>query len=235
MRILLLGGTAEARELAAELVDDGHAVVTSLAGRVARPRLPVGEVRVGGFGGVQGLRDAAESFDAVVDATHPFSEQISDNAARACNGKPLLRLERPGWSGEFDWVDDHDEAAARAAQHERPFVTVGRQELGRFLPRLAAKRVMARVVDPPDLELPPFWQLILSRGPYRLVDERRLMDGHATDVLVTKNSGGNYTWPKVEAALERSIPVVMVRRPPGPDGVEVVNDVDAALQWVAAR
>lgn len=238
VRILILGGTGEARSLAAELVDRGQQVVTSLAGRVSDPVLPVGEVRSGGFGGVRGLLDylVGQRVSVVVDATHPFATGITGNAVVACPmaGVRLLRLARPGWeqhplADTFCWVGGMDHARDAAERFgTRPFLTTGRQSLEVFS-GWDDRYVLARVVDPPEWVVPRTWEVLRSRGPYGYAAERALMADRRVDVVVTKDSGGALTEAKLRAAHDLAVPVVVVRRPKAPDGVEVVDSVAATV------
>ena len=244
VRVLVLGGTGEARALAAALLERGVDVVSSLAGRVSAPALPVGTVRVGGFGGVDGLAEhlVTEGFDHVVDATHPFAARITANAVAATSrvGVPLLRLQRPGWAGHplagaFTWVDDVDAARdAAEALGRRPFITTGRQQLEAFA-AWDDRYVLARVVDPPDWDVPTSWEVLRARGPYAYAAERELLDSRRIDVLLTKDSGGALTEAKLDAAHDAGVPVVVVRRPPAPDGVRVVESVADVVSAVGLR
>ncbi|MCG8918865.1 cobalt-precorrin-6A reductase [Actinokineospora sp. PR83] len=237
--VLILGGTAEARALAAVLHErPSTRVVSSLAGRVARPRLPVGEVRVGGFGGPDRLAEylRAESVTAVVDATHPFAERISASAATAAGAAavPLVLLRRPGWTPRpgdaWHWVDDLTAAAALLPDlGDRVFLTTGRQGLPAFA--AAPQWFLVRCVDPPDPPLPARCELLLDRGPYTLDGELALMRAHRVEVLVTKDSGGPLTVAKLDAARELGLPVVVVRRPGTPD-VPVLASVPGVVDWL---
>ncbi|GHG76209.1 precorrin-6A reductase [Amycolatopsis acidiphila] len=239
--VLVLGGTAEARALAAELTERGIRVVSSLAGRVANPRLPVGEVRVGGFGGPDGLARYLTENDiaAVVDATHPFAERIGASAAKGTSTAkvPLLRLQRKGWQAgpgdDWHWVGTLEEAATKITQlGERIFLTSGRQGLAAFA-HCTRQWFLARCVDPPEPPLPPRIEVLLDRGPYDVAGETGLLREHRIDVLVTKDSGGGMTAAKLVAARELGIPVVVVRRPARPV-TRTVEDVAAAADWVSA-
>lgn len=240
--VLILGGTTEARELAARLHRDGVAVTSSLAGRVANPRLPVGEVRVGGFGGPDALARWLTEHDvgAIVDATHPFAERISASAATAAPAAsvPLLRLERPGWSerpgDRWHWVDDLSAAAtAIAGLGERVLLTTGRQGLAAFA-AVDSAWFLVRCVDPPNPPLPARHELLLDRGPYTLDGELALLDRHAIDLVITKDSGGQHTEAKLDAARERGLAVIVVRRPPRPVA-PAVSTVEDAVDWARAH
>lgn len=247
-RVLLLGGTTEARRLAGVLAaDPAVEPVTSLAGRTAETAPVAGAVRRGGFGGAAELARwlAEQAIDVVVDATHPFAAAISRNAAEACaaTGVPLVALRRPGWSAGpgDDWhdaVDLADAAGRVAGLGRRVLLATGRQEVAAFS-GVADAWFLIRAIEAPADPLPPHHQLLLARGPYALEDERRLLDEHAVDLVVTKDAGGDATRAKLDAARERGIPVLIVRRPPPPDaaGITVVGTVDAAAAAVgrAAR
>ncbi|OBI92106.1 cobalt-precorrin-6A reductase [Mycobacterium sp. 1245805.9] len=239
MRVLLLGGTGEARALA-ETLHPRVDIVSSLAGRVPDPALPVGPVRIGGFGGVDGLKRwlRDEHIDAVVDATHPFAATMTAHAAEACAALriPHLVLARPAWeTGEALVVDSDTEAAEAVAkqQYSRVFLTTGRSSVRAFCDSDAW--FLIRVVTAPDAaSLPRRYQLLLSRGPYRYDDELSLLREHRIDALVTKNSGGDMTRAKLDAAAALDIPVVMVARPKPPAGVATVGTAEEAAEWVAA-
>jgi precorrin-6A/cobalt-precorrin-6A reductase len=236
MNVLVLGGTTEARVLAGELVA-GHDVTVSLAGRVRSPLPLPGTVRIGGFGGVDGLAAwlRAHHTDLVVDATHPFASTMTAHAATACAATdvPLLRLQRPAWTpapGD-DWRAVPDlSAAAKAvtALGERVFLSTGRSGLAVFAG--VDRWFLVRSVDPPEPPVPARMQVVLDRGPFTLDGERDLLRDNAIDVLVTKNSGGPA--PKLTAARELRVPVVMVERPPLPRGVIAAPTVAAARDWV---
>jgi precorrin-6A/cobalt-precorrin-6A reductase len=238
--VLILGGTTEARRLAAGLEGRPLRVTSSLAGRVAAPRLPAGQVRVGGFGGAEGLTRWLREHDvnAVIDATHPFAATISTNAAQAAATAhvPLLALRRPGWvpveGDRWHPVATLAEAAdALPALGERVFLTTGRMGLAAFA-HLADLWFLVRSVDPPEPPTPPRTTVLLDRGPFTLDGERELLRHHRIDVLVTKDSGGDATAAKLVAAREAALPVVVVRRPPAPAGVPSVTGVDDAVRWL---
>ncbi|WP_036726990.1 cobalt-precorrin-6A reductase [Patulibacter minatonensis] len=240
--VLILGGTTEARDLAGLLdVRDDVRPITSLAGRVAgTPALP-GEIRVGGFGGAEHLAAWMTTNDvrAVVDATHPFAERISQGTADACaaTGTPLVALRRPGWTpGPGDDWHDADDLADAAARVEglgrRVLLATGRQGVAAFA-EVTDAWFLIRSIEPPEGRVPPHHEVLLARGPYALDDERRLLADHAIDLVVTKDSGGDATRAKLDAARERGIPVLMVRRPPVPTGT-TIDVVGTAADAVAA-
>jgi precorrin-6A/cobalt-precorrin-6A reductase len=241
-RVLVLGGTSEARALAAALERDPAVdVISSLAGRVARPALPEGRTRIGGFGGAQGLTRwlQQEGVDRIVDATHPFAARISTSAAAAARstGVPLLVLRRPEWEPAPGDRWHHVDSLAGAAEAlprlgTRVFLTTGRQGLDAFA-GLHDLWFLVRTIDPPAPPVPRAMRLVLDRGPYAEESERVLMRRHRVEVLVTKNSGGTATAPKLGAARSLGLPVVMVRRPPTPEGVPVLDSVEAVLDRVA--
>jgi precorrin-6A/cobalt-precorrin-6A reductase len=225
--ILILGGTTEARQLAERLkAMQRFRLELSLAGRTKAPVAQPVPVRVGGFGGAEGLAAClkAQHVDLLLDATHPYAARISANAARASEiaDIPLIALRRPGWQRQEGdrWIEvDSVEVAVQALGEKsvRAFLALGRQEL---LPFEAAPQhsYLVRSVDPvePPLELPDVTYLT-ARGPFREADERTLLTENRIEVIVSKNSGGEASYGKIAAARVLGLPVVMIRRPALPE------------------
>ncbi|MBZ9743320.1 MULTISPECIES: cobalt-precorrin-6A reductase [unclassified Mesorhizobium] len=226
-RILILGGTTEARQLAGKLaVRSDCSVTLSLAGRTESPVAQGVPVRTGGFGGADGLaaylREAG--IDLLIDATHPYAARISANAAMAARktGVPVLALRRPAWQAvEGDrWLEIDSVAGATQALGEVPrrvFLALGRQEVAAF-EAAPQHHYLIRSVDPVEPKLAvPDASYLLARGPFHEPAERTLLEKHRIDVVVSKNSGGAATYGKIAAARTLGIEVVMVRRPDLPE------------------
>ena len=226
-RILILGGTTEARQLAGKLAARVDLSVTlSLAGRTESPVAQGVPVRSGGFGGADGLAAYLRETgtDLMVDATHPYAAQISANAAQAARaaGVPILALRRRGWEpveGDrwtpVDMVGDAVQALGPAPR--RVFLALGRQEVAAF-EAAPQHHYLIRSVDPVESKLAvPDASYLLARGPFREAEERALLEKHRIEIVVSKNSGGEATYGKIAAARTLGIEVVMVRRPDLPD------------------
>lgn len=241
MKLLILGGTAEARQLAGALAKRSNLSVTlSLAGRTAEPAPQPVPVRRGGFGGAEGLANYLrdEAFDVLIDATHPYAAAISANAAEAARiaGVKLLALRRPAWQKiagdnwiEVDTIADAVAAIGRAPR--RVFVALGRKELQPF-ESAPEHFYLVRSVDPVDPPLAvPRAEYITARGPFSEAEDKALLERHRIDMVVAKNSGGDATYAKIAAARALRLPVILLKRPAPPD-VEYVETVAEAVAWL---
>ncbi|ODT73431.1 MAG: hypothetical protein ABS76_39015 [Pelagibacterium sp. SCN 64-44] len=220
MKILILGGTGEARTLAERLVAMGHEVITSLAGRTQAPALPAGTLRMGGFGGIAGLASylRAAGIERMVDATHPYAGQISRHAVAAAreSGVRLVRYMRPEWEqplgANWTMVESLAEAARSLPGGARALLTTGQGGIEHFAERDDCHFIL-RVIEAPPLTLPAHMDLLQARPPYGLEEEMALMQGANITHLVTKNSGGEQTSAKLEAARRLGVKVIMIARP----------------------
>jgi len=241
VKLLILGGSGEAADLARALDGDARYDVTlSLAGRTSEPAQLPGRLLTGGFGGAKGLARvlAEERFDVVIDATHPFAVQMKANAVEAGKiaGTKFLAIRRPPWvpreGDRWIMVESLDAAAvAIGEQPRRVFLTTGRMELAPFRAAPQHLYIVRSVEAPSPKDLPPRVELIAARGPFNLADERALLESRAVDVIVTKNSGGAGAAAKLEAARALSLPVIMVERPRLPEAPSVETVADALL-WL---
>jgi precorrin-6A/cobalt-precorrin-6A reductase len=239
--VLILGGTADARGLAGLLTADGVRVTTSLAGRTAAPHLAPGEARSGPFGGAEGLAQwlVSQSVDLLVDATHPFAIVISRAAVEACarTATPRVSLERPGWTWQRGdrWTRVATLRAAAAALPpggRRVLLSIGRQEVAPFA-GIDDAWFLIRSISAAPAPLPPHHLLLEARGPFTVAGELALLERHAIDVIVTKDSGGEATAAKLEAARALGLPVIMIDRPRAP-AAQCAPDAGTAHRQVMA-
>jgi precorrin-6A/cobalt-precorrin-6A reductase len=241
LSVLILGGTTEASVLARQVAGDPRlAPILSLAGRTTNPRAQPIATRTGGFGGINGLVRFLrnETIEAVIDATHPYADQMSTHAVAACRetGVPLASLVRPAWQPEpgdrWQVVPGFDTAAcALGATPRRVFLSLGRQELHVFA-TAPQHHYIARLIERPErADLPPDLRLLQARGPFDRESELRLLTDERIDVMVSKNSGGDATYAKIEAARALGLPVVMIARPHKPAG-HILTDVEQTVAWL---
>jgi len=240
-KVLILGGTTEARALGESLAKrGGMEVMLSLAGRTAAPVKHAVPVRVGGFGGSGGLADylLREKVDAFIDATHPYASVISRNAAAAARRVviPLVVLRRPPWiaiAGDR-WTEVSDVSEAVRALGEtsrRVFVTIGRNGLAAFS-QAPQHHYLIRSVDPVDPPLPlPHVAYLTARGPFSEDEDRALMAAREIEIVIAKNSGGPAAYGKIAAARSLGIGVLMLRRPAAPEATTVAT-VEDAIAWL---
>ncbi len=240
MRVLLLGGTTEASRLAHALKSAGIETVFSYAGRTSAPLAQPVPVRIGGFGGVAGLRAyfENEAITHVVDATHPFAARMSNNAYTACahSGVALIRFERPAWQQQTgdNW---HCVATIKAACDALPdaparvFLAIGKMHIGQF----AAKpqhHYLLRLVDAPEGPLPlPDVSHLVARGPFDMAGDVALLQAHRITHVVAKNAGGSGAVAKVEAARALGLEMIMIARPDLPE-TTVAPDTETVLRWL---
>ncbi|WP_142632888.1 cobalt-precorrin-6A reductase [Ruegeria faecimaris] len=238
--LLILGGTTEANALAKAIADRGIPATYSYAGRVDNPRPQALPVRVGGFGGAEGLVKYIHdhSISHVIDATHPFAAGMSRNAIEACHAAqiPLVALTRPEWAPQpgDTWLRVPDIAAAVAAlsgNPQRVFLAVGRMHLEDFVSQ-PQHHYLLRLVDEPDVLPLPNCEVVVARGPFAEADDRALMQRHGTQLVVSKNAGGAGARAKLDAARALDIPVLMIDRPALPQRLEL-SSVPQVLDWLA--
>ncbi|MEN9010963.1 MAG: cobalt-precorrin-6A reductase [Yoonia sp.] len=240
MTILLLAGTAEAKDIARGLADRNIPAIASLAGATRSPTSLGIETRIGGFGGAEEFRDYLHTagISAVIDATHPYAKRITGRTVTICKevGIPYLQVLRPAWTPQAgdDWtqIDCEEEAAEIIPKGATVFLGTGRQTLEKFS-GLEGCRVICRQIDPPTAPFPfEGGEFLIGRPPFSVAREKAIFAELGIEWIVVKNAGGEASATKLIAARELGVPVLMMARPPMPAALRVDN-ADDALLWAS--